>query len=85
MTYPTTGGVSASFASVGDIILAEPKALIGFAGRRVIEQTVREKLPEDFQTAEFLLDHGQLDAVVHREEMKETLSKILRLHVKEAK
>ncbi len=85
MTYPTTGGVSASFASVGDINLAEPKALIGFAGRRVIEQTVREKLPEDFQTAEFLLDHGQLDAVVHREEMKETLSKILRLHVKEAK
>ncbi len=66
MTYPTTGGVSASFASVGDINIAEPKALIGFAGRRVIEQTVREKLPDDFQTAEFLLDHGQLDAVVHR-------------------
>ena len=84
MTYPTTGGVSASFASVGDINIAEPKALIGFAGRRVIEQTVREKLPEDFQTAEFLLDHGQLDAVVHRVEMKETLSKIVRLHVKEA-
>lgn len=84
MTYPTTGGVSASFASVGDINLAEPKALIGFAGRRVIEQTVREKLPNDFQTAEFLLDHGQLDAVVHREEMKETLSTIIRLHVKEA-
>lgn len=84
MTYPTTGGVSASFASVGDINLAEPKALIGFAGRRVIEQTVREKLPADFQTAEFLLDHGQLDAVVHRVDMKETLSKIIRLHVKEA-
>ena len=83
MTYPTTGGVSASFASVGDINLAEPKALIGFAGRRVIEQTVREKLPSDFQTAEFLLDHGQLDAVVHRSEMKDTLSKIIRLHVKE--
>lgn len=83
MTYPTTGGVSASFASVGDINIAEPKALIGFAGRRVIEQTVREKLPDDFQTAEFLLEHGQLDAVVHRTEMKETLSKILRLHVKE--
>jgi len=66
MTYPTTGGVSASFASVGDINIAEPKALIGFAGRRVIEQTVREKLPDDFQTAEFLLEHGQLDAVVHR-------------------
>lgn len=85
MTYPTTGGVSASFASVGDINLAEPKALIGFAGRRVIEQTVREKLPEDFQTAEFLLDHGQLDAVVHRSDMKDTLSNILKLHVKEAK
>lgn len=84
MTYPTTGGVSASFASVGDINIAEPKALIGFAGRRVIEQTVREKLPEDFQTAEFLLDHGQLDAVIHRSNMKDTLSKIVRLHVKEA-
>jgi len=84
MTYPTTGGVSASFASVGDINIAEPKALIGFAGRRVIEQTVREKLPEDFQTAEFLLDHGQLDAVVHRADMKETLSKIVRLHAKGA-
>ena len=83
MTYPTTGGVSASFASVGDINIAEPKALIGFAGRRVIEQTVREKLPEDFQTAEFLLDHGQLDAVVHRSNMKDVLSKIVRLHVKE--
>ncbi len=82
MTYPTTGGVSASFASVGDINLAEPKALIGFAGRRVIEQTVREKLPNDFQTAEFLLEHGQLDAVVPRADMRETLSKIIRLHVK---
>lgn len=85
MTYPTTGGVSASFASVGDINIAEPKALIGFAGRRVIEQTVREKLPDDFQTAEFLLDHGQLDAVIHRSEMKDVLSKIVRLHVKEAR
>ena len=85
MTYPTTGGVSASFASVGDINLAEPKALIGFAGRRVIEQTVREKLPDNFQTAEFLLEHGQLDAVVHREDMKQTLSNIVRLHTKEAK
>lgn len=80
MTYPTTGGVSASFASVGDINLAEPKALIGFAGRRVIEQTVREKLPEDFQTAEFLLDHGQLDAVVHRVDLQDMLSRIIRLH-----
>ncbi|MHA6260659.1 acetyl-CoA carboxylase, carboxyltransferase subunit beta [Sporosarcina sp. CAU 1771] len=84
MTYPTTGGVSASFASVGDINLAEPKALIGFAGRRVIEQTVREKLPEDFQTAEFLLEHGQLDAVIHRSEMKESLDRIIRLHSKGA-
>ncbi|WP_153730651.1 acetyl-CoA carboxylase, carboxyltransferase subunit beta [Sporosarcina obsidiansis] len=80
MTYPTTGGVSASFASVGDINLAEPKALIGFAGRRVIEQTVREKLPEDFQTAEFLLSHGQVDAVVHRGDMVDVLHKIIKLH-----
>lgn len=85
MTYPTTGGVSASFASVGDINIAEPKALIGFAGRRVIEQTVREKLPEDFQTAEFLLEHGQLDAVIHRSDLKSSLAKIVRLHAKEAK
>ncbi|MFC4355922.1 acetyl-CoA carboxylase, carboxyltransferase subunit beta [Chryseomicrobium palamuruense] len=83
MTHPTTGGVSASFASLGDINLAEPKALIGFAGRRVIEQTVREKLPEDFQTAEFLLEKGQLDAVVHRHQMKHTLSNLVRLHSKE--
>lgn len=83
MTHPTTGGVSASFASLGDINLAEPKALIGFAGRRVIEQTVREKLPEDFQTAEFLLEKGQLDAVIHRHQMKQTLSNIVRLHSKE--
>ncbi|ANU11396.1 acetyl-coenzyme A carboxylase carboxyl transferase subunit beta [Planococcus antarcticus DSM 14505] len=82
LTHPTTGGVSASFASVGDINIAEPKALIGFAGRRVIEQTVREKLPEDFQTAEFLLDHGQLDAVVHRAKMQNTLATIVRLHTK---
>lgn len=80
MTHPTTGGVSASFASVGDLNFAEPKALIGFAGRRVIEQTVREKLPEDFQTAEFLLDHGQLDAVIHRKDMRSTLSKVVKLH-----
>lgn len=83
MTHPTTGGVSASFASLGDINLAEPRALIGFAGRRVIEQTVREKLPEDFQTAEFLLEKGQLDAVVHRHKMKDTLSNLVRLHSKE--
>lgn len=84
LTHPTTGGVSASFASVGDINIAEPKALIGFAGRRVIEQTVREKLPEDFQTAEFLLAHGQLDAVVHRASMKNTLATIVGLHTKGA-
>ncbi|MBQ0140194.1 MAG: acetyl-CoA carboxylase carboxyltransferase subunit beta [Kurthia sp.] len=82
MTHPTTGGVSASFASVGDINFAEPQALIGFAGRRVIEQTVREKLPDDFQTAEFLLKHGQLDKIVHRHEMKKTLATIVKLHQK---
>ncbi|MFC7320334.1 acetyl-CoA carboxylase, carboxyltransferase subunit beta [Halobacillus campisalis] len=80
MTHPTTGGVSASFASVGDYNFAEPGALIGFAGRRIIEQTIREKLPDDFQTAEFLLQHGQLDKVVHRHEMKETLSTVLSIH-----
>ncbi|PTX63234.1 acetyl-CoA carboxylase carboxyltransferase subunit alpha [Melghirimyces profundicolus] len=80
LTNPTTGGVSASFSSLGDINIAEPQALIGFAGRRVIEQTVRQKLPEDFQTAEFLLKHGQLDQVVHRSELRETLIKILDLH-----
>nr|WP_106780391.1 acetyl-CoA carboxylase, carboxyltransferase subunit beta [Lysinibacillus timonensis] len=82
MTNPTTGGVSASFASLGDINIAEPKALIGFAGRRVIEQTVREKLPDDFQTAEFLLAHGQLDAIFQRKEMKEKVATIVKLHRK---
>ena len=72
--------MSASFASVGDINLSEPKALIGFAGRRVIEQTINEKLPEDFQTAEFLLEHGQLDKVIHRKDMRTTLANILNLH-----
>lgn len=81
MTHPTTGGVSASFASLGDINLAEPGALIGFAGRRIIEQTIREELPEDFQTAEFLLKHGQLDAVINRTELKETLTTILKIHI----
>ncbi len=81
MTHPTTGGVSASFASLGDINLAEPGALIGFAGRRIIEQTIREELPEDFQTAEFLMKHGQLDAVVPRQELKDTLTNILKIHV----
>lgn len=80
MTHPTTGGVSASFASLGDYNFAEPKALIGFAGRRIIEQTTREKLPDDFQTAEFLFKHGQLDKVIHRLEMKSTLSLVLDMH-----
>lgn len=80
MTHPTTGGVSASFASLGDYNFAEPKALIGFAGRRIIEQTIREDLPEDFQTAEFLLKHGQLDAVISRLDLKKQISKILEIH-----
>lgn len=83
MTHPTTGGVSASFASLGDYNLAEPKALIGFAGRRIIEQTIREKLPKDFQTAEFLFKHGQLDQVVHRHRMKELLAQLLEMHTKD--
>lgn len=82
MTHPTTGGVSASFASLGDYNFAEPQALIGFAGRRIIEQTIREKLPEDFQTAEFQLKHGQLDKVVHRHEMKALLGTMLDMHKK---
>lgn len=80
LTDPTTGGVTASFAMLGDIILAEPLALIGFAGPRVIEQTIGQKLPEGFQKAEFLLEHGFIDKIVPREEMKETLGKLLKLH-----
>lgn len=80
MTHPTTGGVSASFASLGDYNIAEPGALIGFAGRRIIEQTIREELPEDFQTAEFLLKSGQLDAVISRLELKEKITTILDIH-----
>ncbi len=76
LTNPTTGGVSASYAMLGDIQIAEPGAQIGFAGRRVIEQTVREKLPDDFQTAEYLLEHGMIDMVVSRLEMKDTISRI---------
>ncbi|MEN1968239.1 acetyl-CoA carboxylase, carboxyltransferase subunit beta [Lentibacillus sp. N15] len=82
MTHPTTGGVSASFASLGDYNFAEPGALIGFAGRRIIEQTIREKLPEDFQTAEFLFKHGQLDQVVHRHDLKTLLTTLLAMHQK---
>ncbi|WP_245548522.1 acetyl-CoA carboxylase, carboxyltransferase subunit beta [Gracilibacillus lacisalsi] len=80
MTNPTTGGVSASFASIGDYNFAEPGALIGFAGRRIIEQTIREKLPKDFQTAEFQLKHGQVDKVISRSEMRDTLGTILDIH-----
>ena len=80
MTDPTTGGVTASFASLGDIIPAEPGALIGFAGPRVIEQTIGQKLPEGFQRAEFLLKKGFVDAIVPRQEQKETISFLLRLH-----
>ena len=79
-TDPTTGGVTASFASLGDIILAEPKALIGFAGPRVIEQTIKQKLPEGFQRSEFLLEHGFVDKIVERKDMKEVLAKLIRLH-----
>jgi acetyl-CoA carboxylase carboxyl transferase subunit beta len=77
LTDPTTGGVTASFAMLGDLILAEPKALIGFAGPRVIEQTIRQKLPKDFQRSEFLLDHGMVDAIVDRREMRNFLVKSL--------
>lgn len=82
LTDPTTGGVTASFAMLGDIILAEPKALIGFAGPRVIAQTIGAKLPEGFQRAEFLLEHGFVDAIVERSKQRETLAKILSLHTK---
>ena len=77
-TDPTTGGVTASYAMLGDVIYAEPKAQIGFAGPRVIKQTIGEDLPEEFQTSEFLLDHGFVDAVVPRESLKRTVSRTLR-------
>ncbi len=80
LTDPTTGGVTASFAMEGDIILAEPQALIGFAGRRVIETTVREDLPEDFQRAEFLLDHGFVDAIVKRTELADVIANLVKFH-----
>ena len=79
LTHPTTGGVTASYAMLGDVQIAEPNALIGFAGARVIEQTIREKLPEGFQRSEYLLDHGMLDRVTHRKAMKEELTTILRM------
>ncbi len=80
LTHPTTGGVIASFAMLGDIILAEPKATIGFSGRRVIEQTLKEKLPDDFQTSEYYLQHGLVDAIVPRTQLKKTLAQLIRLH-----
>lgn len=80
MTDPTTGGVTASFASLGDIIIAEPKVLIGFAGRRVIEGTIKQRLPDDFQLAEFLQEKGFIDMIVERKKMRSTLSHLLKLH-----
>jgi acetyl-CoA carboxylase carboxyl transferase subunit beta len=77
LTDPTTGGVTASFATLGDVVIAEPKALIGFAGPRVIEQTIRQKLPKDFQRSEFLLDHGMVDAIVDRREIRDYIIKLL--------
>ncbi len=84
LTHPTTGGVTASYAMLGDIQIAEPNALICFAGPRVIEQTIREKLPEGFQRAEYLLDHGMLDRVTHRRDMREELITILRMLLRES-
>ena len=80
LTHPTTGGVTASFAMLGDLILAEPGAMIAFAGRRVIEQTLREKLPDDFQTAEYLLKHGFVDAIVSRTQLKKNLAYLISIH-----
>lgn len=80
MTDPTTGGVTASFASLGDIIIAEPKVLIGFAGRRVIEGTIKQKLPDEFQSAEFMLESGFVDMIVERKKMRRTLTHLLKLH-----
>ena len=79
MLHPTTGGVAASFAWLGDVVIAEPKALIGFAGPRVIEQTIREKLPPGFQRSEFLLEHGMVDAIVRARELREKLRQVLSL------
>ena len=82
LTEPTFGGVTASFATLGDIIIAEQDARIGFAGRRVIEQTIRQSLPADFQTANYLMKYGQIDMISARQDLKETLSKLIRLHSK---
>ena len=83
LTDPTTGGVAASFAALGDITLAEPKVLIGFAGRRVIESTIRQRLPDDFQSAEFFLEHGFVDSIVERKSMRKILGRLLRFHAPE--
>jgi acetyl-CoA carboxylase carboxyl transferase subunit beta len=83
LTHPTTGGVTASYAMLGDVQIAEPNALICFAGPRVIEQTIREKLPEGFQRAEYLLDHGMLDRVTHRKDMRDELITIIRMLMKD--
>jgi acetyl-CoA carboxylase carboxyl transferase subunit beta len=79
LTNPTTGGVTASYAMLGDVQIAEPGALIGFAGARVIEQTIREKLPEGFQRAEYLLEHGMIDMITRRHELRETIGRVLAL------
>ena len=79
LCHPTTGGVAASFSMLGDVIIAEPKALIGFAGPRVIEQTIRQKLPEGFQRSEFLLEHGMVDMIVPRQELRQRLSYLVRI------
>jgi len=83
LTHPTTGGVTASYAMLGDVQIAEPNALIGFAGARVIEQTIGEKLPEGFQRAEYLLEHGMLDRVTKRQDMKDELATIIRMLMKQ--
>jgi acetyl-CoA carboxylase carboxyl transferase subunit beta len=83
LTDPTTGGVTASFAMLGDVIIAEPKALIGFAGPRVIEQTIRQKLPKGFQRSEFLLEHGMVDMVVDRRKMRDTIIRLLNFMMNE--
>jgi len=80
LTNPTTAGVLASFASLGDIIIAEPGALVGFTGQRVIEETIRQKLPPGFQSAEFVMEHGMIDMIVERRDMKKTLASLLALH-----
>jgi acetyl-CoA carboxylase carboxyl transferase subunit beta len=85
LSEPTFGGVTASFAMLGDVIIAEPGARIGFAGRRVIEQTIRQKLPADFQTAEYLMKHGQVDMVIERQKLRDSLAKLILFHTRSTK